>query len=60
MMNFEFKMMKFALKMMNVDDEFRKGLIDRTLFRYEEEENQPAYGSPDNFADYNELVLQYG
>jgi hypothetical protein len=37
-----------------------EGLVQRELFAYEEEERMPAYGTADNFADYNELVLQYG
>lgn len=43
-----------------VQAEGTHGLMQRDLFRYEEDEQRPAYGSDENFQDYNELVLQYG
>lgn len=43
-----------------VQDAGLLGLVQREkLFHYEEDEQKPAYGSAENFDDYNELVLQY-
>ena len=42
-----------------VQAEGSHGLVQRDLFRYEHDEQRPAYGSDENFQDYNELVLQY-